>query len=234
MLVIHGGGWRAGERAAHDDLTWQFAQRGYVCATVDYRLCPRYRFPAQVEDVKFAVRFLRANSATCGTDPARVGVIGFSAGGQLAMTLGAMTDGDGLDDSGGWREQSSHVQAVVSYFGPTDLMAEYPPVCDKLLKDFIGGTRAAKPDAYRKASPVTYLKAGSAPMLLFQGTDDPLVPYPQACTMLQVMRKAGVAGRIGLLNGAGHGWDGSEMARSMEAAFDFFDEYLAARHEPAN
>ena len=100
VVVIHGGAWRAGDRSAHNDLTWHFAQQGYVAATVGYRFCPRHVFPAQVQDVKCAVRFLRANAEKYHVDPDRIGAVGFSAGAHLAMMLGTMDAADGLDDSG--------------------------------------------------------------------------------------------------------------------------------------
>ena len=226
ILVIHGGAWRAGDRAGHNDLTWKFAQRGYVSATIGYRFCPKYLFPAQVQDVKCAVRFLRANAGKYNIDVNRFGAVGFSAGAHLSMMLGVMDKADGLDDSGGWPDQSSKVQAVVSFFGPTDMRAEFPAASVPLLQGFLGGTPTEKPEAHRLASPVTYVTAGDAPMLLFQGTKDPLVPHQQAILMLEAMTKAGVPGRVELLAGASHGWGGAELNRTTLAMKAFFDEYL--------
>ncbi|MCY2952860.1 MAG: alpha/beta hydrolase [Planctomycetota bacterium] len=226
ILVIHGGAWRAGDRAGHNDLTWKFAQRGYVSATIGYRFCPKYLFPAQVQDVKCAVRFLRANAGKYNIDVNRFGAVGFSAGAHLSMMLGVMDKADGLDDSGGWPDQSSKVQAVVSFFGPTDMREEFPAASVPLLLGFLGGTPTEKPEAHRLASPVTYVTAGDAPMLLFQGTKDPLVPHQQAILMLDAMTKAGVPGRVELLAGSSHGWGGAELNRTVLAMNAFFDEYL--------
>lgn len=226
VVVIHGGGWAAGDRSGHNDITWRFAQRGYVSATVGYRLAPKYLFPAQIQDVKCAVRFLRANAEKYNVDPKRIGAVGFSAGAHLSMMLGTMDKEDGLDDSGGSEGQSSKVQAVVSYFGPTDMTTEYPPTSKNILATWIGGSLADKADAYKKASPITYVKPGSAPMLLFQGTKDVLVPYQQAIVMVEAMTKAGVPGRVELIAGANHGWGGDEMARTGVETLAFFDKYL--------
>jgi acetyl esterase/lipase len=228
VVVIHGGAWRAGDRKQHDDLTWQFARRGYVSVTVGYRFCPQYPFPAQVQDVKCAVRFLRANATRYNIDPNRIGAVGFSAGAHLSMMLGVMDKQDGLDDSGGWDGPSSKVNAVVSFFGPTDLLAPYPPATQGLLRDFLGGSQQEKAEAHRKASPITYVNKGDAPMLLLQGTKDPLVPYQQAIVMLEAMTKAEVPGRMELIAGASHGWGGAELNRTALAMFAFFDEYLKA------
>lgn len=227
VVVIHGGAWRTGDKAAHNDQIREFARRGYVSATVGYRFCPKDPFPAQVEDVQCAVRFLRAHAEEYGIDPARIGAVGFSAGAHLSMMLGVLDDEDGLEGEGGWAEQSSKVSAVVSFFGPTDLMAkDFGETSKAVLKDFIGGTPAEKPDAHRRASPVTYVNEGDAVMLLFQGTKDPLVPHTQAYAMLEALTAAGVPGRVELLLGAGHGWSGAERERTVRETLAFFDEHL--------
>src|SRR5262245_12868637 len=88
VLVIHGGGWAAGNKEGHNNLTWEFAKRGFVSATIGYRLAPKFLFPAQIEDVKCAVRYLRANAEKLNIDPEKLGAVGFSAGAHLSMMLG--------------------------------------------------------------------------------------------------------------------------------------------------
>jgi len=226
IVVFHGGGWAAGNKDQHDDVTWTLAQRGYVAATVGYRFAPEHVFPAQVEDAKCAVRFLRAHAGKYGIDSERIGAVGFSAGAHLSMMLGTTRKEDGLEGTGGWADQSSRVEAVVSFFGPTDLTAELPAVSKPILEKFMGTTKEKDPELYRKASPVTYVKADSAPTLLFQGTNDPLVPYTQAVRMIAAMQKAGVPGRAELISLAGHGWFGPELDRTAAAMFAFFDQHL--------
>lgn len=229
IVIIHGGAWRAGHRNAHNDLTWQFARRGYVAATVSYRFCPRHPFPAQVQDVKAAVRFLRANAEKYHVDPQRLGAIGFSAGAHLSMMLGTMDKSDGLDDVGDHRDQSSKVQAVVSFFGPADFNLPLPDASRGLVRDFLGGTKEEKAEAYTKASPVTYVDRSDAPMLLFQGTKDPLVPHEQAYAMVEAMTRAGVPGRLEILVGAGHGWGNPDLLRTAQASFAFFEQHLKGK-----
>jgi acetyl esterase/lipase len=229
VVVIHGGGWAAGDKSAHDDLTWKFAQRGYVSATVGYRFAPASAFPAQVNDVKCAVRFLRANADKYGIDPRRIGAVGFSAGAHLSMMLATMDKEDGLEGDGGWPDQPSKVQAAVSFFGPTDLAAtDVPDRVKDILKAFIGGTPVDKPREYRQASPLTYVSPGDAPMLLFQGTRDVLVPHTQAFAMVEAMTRYNIPGRVELLIGAGHGWGGRELEHTVEQTYAFFDQYLKA------
>ncbi|MFO0870700.1 MAG: alpha/beta hydrolase [Pirellulales bacterium] len=230
IIVIHGGAWRGGDKKAHTDLIFKFAQAGYVAVTVQYRFCPQFPFPAQIEDVKCAVRFLRANAERLGIDPRRCGAIGFSAGAHLALLLGTMGPEDGLEGQGGWPEQPSQVQAVVAFFGPTNLLAEdLPAVSQTLIRDFLGAAATENPEAARRASPVSYVSQGDAPTLIFQGTRDPLVPHTQAYHLADAMTRAGVAGRVELLLNAAHGWKGAELDHTVEQAFRFFDERLQLR-----
>ncbi len=226
VLVIHGGGWAAGDRIQHDKNTWDFVQRGYVSATIGYRFAPKYLFPAQVEDVKCAVRFLRANAEKFGIDPERFGAVGFSAGGHLSLMLGVMDKADGFEGDGGWADQSSKVQTVVNFFGPTDLTMEYPEASRGIVKNWIGGTMAEKPDAYKAASPVTYINTGDAPILSFQGTKDHLVPHNQVYRLTDVMTAAGVAGRAEFLVGAGHGAPLFDWQYTSNEMFAFFEKQL--------
>ncbi len=228
IVIIHGGAWRAGHRRMHDELARELAKRGYVAATVSYRFCPEYVFPAQVEDVKCAVRYLRAHAAEYNLDPQRIGAIGFSAGAHLSMMLGTLDAADGLEGEGGWADQSSKVQAVVSFFGPADFITDFPAESSRLVLEFLGGTAEEVPDAYRRASPLTHVDSGDAPMLLFHGTRDNLVQWSQSTAMAEALTQAGVPGRVELLIGRGHGWMGAELMRTLEAAVAFFDEHLKA------
>lgn len=226
VLVIHGGGWAAGSREGHNPQIQELARRGYVAVTVGYRFAPKHPFPAQVEDVKCAARFLRANAEQYGIDKTRLGAVGFSAGAHLSMMLGTMEKEDGLEGEGGWGAESSKVQAVVAWFGPTDFTLEYPEASRKIVQTFLGGSLVERPEIYRRASPITYVSAGDAPTLILQGTKDPLVPHDQAYRMVDAFTKAGVAGRCDLIIGAGHGWGGEELKRTVEATWTWFDKHL--------
>ena len=227
VLIIHGGGWAAGNKEGHNNLTWEFAKRGYVSATVGYRLVPKALYPAQIEDVKCAVRYVRANAEKLGVDPKRIGATGFSAGGHLSMMLGVMGKDDGLEGEGGNPEQSSQVNAVVAFFGPTDFInVVFPDASRPIVEKWIGGTREEKKEEYRKASPITYVSKGDAPTLMIQGTKDPLVPHDQAYRMADALTAAGVPGRVDLILGAGHGWGGAELTRTADITYAYFDSIL--------
>ncbi len=226
IVVIHGGAWRMGDKASHRSEIRRFADEGFVSATIQYRFAPDHKFPAQVEDVKAAVRFLRAHASDYGIDPDRIGAVGFSAGAHLSLML-ATLDSDQYAGQGGWSDQSSKVQAAVSFYGPTLFTADNMPArTEPLVLDFLGGTIADVPETYKKASPVTHVNAGDPPMLLFQGTTDELVPYTQAFEMTDAMTRHGVPGRVEMLIGAGHGWGGVERDRSYEQTLEFFLRYL--------
>ncbi|MBL9125972.1 MAG: alpha/beta hydrolase, partial [Planctomycetaceae bacterium] len=228
VVFIHGGAWQGGNKELHDPQIKELAQRGYAAASVGYRLAPKHPFPAQIEDCKCAVRWLRAHAAEYQLDPQRIGAVGLSAGAHLAMMLGA-TDGEsGLEGAGGSSDQSSQVQCVVSFAGPTDLTAEFPDVSVEILDKFVGRAErdAERAKRLERASPVHYVDQGDAPMLLFQGTKDPLIPTAQAFAMGEALSSANVPGRIELLVGAQHGWGEPDLTRTMNAMYAFLDQHL--------
>jgi acetyl esterase/lipase len=229
VVLIHGGAWRAGNKSDVRGMSSEFTKRGYVVVAPQYRFCPKETFPAQVHDVKAAVRWLKTNAKKYQVDPERIGAMGFSAGGHLALMLGLTGPSDGLEGDVPAGAPDSRVKAVVNYFGPTDLAAKDIPLVSKpLVKDFLGGTPEAKPEAAAKASPLSFVSSDDAPMLTFQGTKDPLVPYTQAIKLADAMNSAGVAGRVELLIGATHGWTGAELDRTINETFQFFDRHLKA------
>ena len=227
IVIMHGGGWRQGNKSSHTGEAARWAELGYVSASVGYRLFPEAIFPAQVDDVRCAVRYLRSRSEELGFDQKRMGAMGFSAGAHLAMMLGVIDDRDAFNDVGGNSGLSSKVAAVVSYFGPTQLdAAKVAPNVEQLLIDFLGGTSTEKPDAYFAASPINYVDPSDASMLLFQGTRDPLVPFDQAVRMADKLTRENVAGRVELLLGMSHGWGGQTRDYTNAETIDFFAQNL--------
>lgn len=237
IVVIHGGGWASGRKEQHDDLVRVLAQEGFVAATISYGLCPLCPWPAQIHDVKAAVRFLRSNAKRFGIDPERMAAMGFSAGAHLAMLLGTVDPEDGLEGTGN-PSVSSKVQAVVAFFGPTDMDlladAAKTELQRKVKREALNrllGPNFAK-DASRM-SPVRYVNEGDAPMLIFQGTRDRLVPYQQAIRMLEKLHEAKVQAEITFHVGAGHGWGDPLLAASVNQARHFLDrQFRPGRVEP--
>ena len=228
VVFLHGRGWRAGSRHDMSHFITGMARMGYVGVTVEYRLVPAFRFPAQVEDSKAAVRWLRANARTYRIDPAHIGVVGFSAGAHLACMLGVAGSTDGLEGDGGNPEQSSRVQAVVSFFGPTDFTTGgFPADLEKeVIVPFLGGTFADRPDVYRKASPISYVTRDAPPFLFFHGTEDRLIPLDQSKRMANKLNQSGVAARLVILPGEGHGFTDAKNQDAMRQMLDFLGEHL--------
>lgn len=233
VLVIHGGGWRGGDKSNSHGPMLEFARRGYVAVSPQYRFCPKDPFPAQVHDVKAAVRWVKSHAGTYHVDRDRVGAVGFSAGGHLALMLGLTGPADGLEGDAPAGATDTRIAAAVNFFGPSDLTAaDIPEGSKPLVRDFLGGTVAEKHDAAVKASPVTYVSKDDAPVLTFQGTKDPIVPYTQATRLAEAQTAAGVPGRVELLVGASHGWADGEWKRTMRETFDFFDAHIGPRRAP--
>lgn len=227
LIVIYGGAWRSGNKEIMRMFCEQFARAGYVVAAVTYRLYPEAQFPAAVEDCKCAVRWMRHNAKEYRVDPKRIGAMGGSAGGHLAMMLGYMDDGDGLEGRGGHKGYSSQVQVVVNYFGPFNLtLRDWKEKDEHLLVDFLGGKIDDVPDAYRDASPASYVDSDDAPTITLHGTDDPLVPYSQAVLVDKVLRENGVETELVPVEKGVHGWWGKDLQMTQQRSIEFLDRHL--------
>lgn len=228
VLCIHGGGFRAGKRERWDKLCQQLAERGYVAATVTYRLAPKYQFPAAVHDVKAAVRWLRANADKYGIDPERIGVVGDSAGGHLVQFLGVTGDVPQFDGDGGNAGKSSRVTCVVNYYGPSDFTKSYGKSVDaaEVLPLWLGGDDTKEHRRHILASPLYWVTPNAAPTLLIHGTEDKYVNYEQAVWMRDKLQAATVEVELLTLDKAGHGFKGEDAERAEKAMLAFFDKHL--------
>jgi len=228
VVFLHGGGWSEGNRQEMNHFIEGVAGLGYVGVTVTYRLVPAARFPAQLEDCKAAVRWLRANAAKYRINPKRIGVVGFSAGGHLASMLGVTGKNDGLEGAGGNPDQSSRVQAVVSFFGLTDFSTrDWPRDLENgVIEPFLGGSFANHADEYRRASPITYVTSDAPPFLFFHGSEDKLVPVDQSKRLGEKLRNAGVFAEVNVLEGEGHGFTDAANQKAMRRMLDFLDAHL--------
>lgn len=228
VVIIHGGAWRAGNKSSNHQLMDRFARRGYVAMSPQYRFCPQETFPAQVHDVKAAVRWLKQHAGEYKLDAGRLGAMGFSAGGHLALMLGVTDGDDGLEGDGGADAVDTRVRAVVNYFGPTDLLADdIPDVSRPLLRDLLGGVPREKEELAKQGSPLTFVTKDDPPVLTFHGTKDPLVPYTQAIKLTEALTNAGGTGRVELIINGGHGdWGQPEIERTLRETEAFFDKHL--------
>jgi acetyl esterase/lipase len=177
VLMVHGGGWRSGDRSMEIPLAQQLAARGYVVAAVEYRLSPETRYPAAVHDIKAAVRWLRANAAQYRLDPRRIAVSGESAGGQLAALVGYTGDHAVLEDAATNDKYSSAVQAVIDIDGLLDFTSEEarrheddPNKNPSSAGAWFGGRYVEKPELWKEASPLYYVNAKSPPTLFINSS----------------------------------------------------------------
>jgi len=209
IVWVHGGAWLGGSKNPCPAL--RFVNQGYAVASINYRLSQHAIFPAQIEDCKAAIRWLRANAAQYQFDPNRIGVWGASAGGHLVALLG--TTGDVKEfDVGPNASVSSRVQAVCDFFGPTDFtkMSSFPSTMKHDAPDspeakLIGGPVQENKDKVQRANPITYVTKDDPPFLIVHGDKDPLVPHNQSEILLDALKKAGVEATLYTVAGGGHG-----------------------------
>ena len=230
ILCIHGGGFRAGKREGWDARCKLLAERGYVAATITYRLAPKSQFPAAVEDCKAGVRWLRANAEKYAIDPERIGVVGDSAGGHLAQFLGVTAGVASFEGDGGNPSFSSRVSCVVNYYGPSDLTKSYGKSVDaaEVLPLWLGGDDTKEHRRHILASPLYWVTPAAAPTLLLQGTEDKYVNHEQAVWMHDRLKASEVEVEFLSLEGAGHGFKGADAEKAWKAALEFFDRHLKA------
>ncbi|MGA3169944.1 MAG: alpha/beta hydrolase [Chthoniobacteraceae bacterium] len=229
VVWIHGGAWRAGSKDVCPARI--LVPFGYAAASIEYRFSQEAVFPAQIEDCKAAIRWLRAHAAEYNIDPARIGVWGASAGGHLVAMLGVT--GNIRDfDVGANLNESSAVQCVVDYFGPVDFLHYGPPGkvnldgLDSAVDELLGGPVAADQARARRASPVYYVTGHEPPFLILQGDRDPLVPYQQSQELEAVLLKAGDQATLKMIPGAGHGGPGFNTPQIWSLVGVFTNRWL--------
>jgi acetyl esterase/lipase len=240
IVWIHGGGWAAGSKDGCPPLNADYTRHGYAVASIGYRLSSDAIFPAQIEDCKAAIRWLRAHAKDYNLDPDHIAVWGSSAGGHLVALLGT-SDHVKDFDVGENLDQSSRVQAVCDYYGPTDLlqMDEHALPTAFLKHDaanspeamLIGGPIQEHKEAANKANPISYVTKDAPPFLIVHGDKDPLVPHHQSELLYEALKSAGTQVRFHTLEGAGHG-DGFGGRELDTIVRDFFERNLKGEAQP--
>jgi acetyl esterase/lipase len=231
VVYIHGGGWQYGSKAEGEDMLGALARQGYLGFSVDYRLSQEVVWPGQLHDCKAALRWVRANAARYGGDPARIGLMGASAGGQLAAMLG-LTPGDTtLSGSLSPAGADEPVQAVCDWFGPADLTSD-TALGEQLLplvSGLLGGPPSMWPEKALQASPLSHVDAGDPPFLIIHGDADDVVPVEQSRALSAALKAAGVSCDYIEVPGGGHGSFVDTQPNSIELLakmISFFDERL--------
>jgi acetyl esterase/lipase len=230
IIWVHGGAFRIGSK--NDRVPLEYLDAGYAVASLNYRLSQHALFPAQLEDVKAAVRWLRANAETYLLDPDRFGAWGESAGGHLVAMLGTTGHIDTFD-VGQNLGVSSRVQAVADHFGPTDFLlmdAQRLPegmihdTLDSPESELVGGPIQENKASVARANPITYITQDIPPFLIIHGDHDPLVPYRQSVLLNNALVGAGALVWFYTVVGEGHGQFQDPMV--AEITFSFFEKHL--------
>jgi acetyl esterase/lipase len=233
LVWIHGGGWRAGSKSEVEGLP--MLAQGFTIASVEYRFSHDALFPAQIEDCKAAIRWLRAHAKDYGYDPKRIAAWGPSAGGHLTALL-ATTARTKDFDVGENLDQSSAIRCGIDLFGPADFPGWKPPSADPMVQrsgadsvlvQLFGGPIDEKLKLARRASPVTWVNKESAPLYILHGNKDPLVGLDQSMALRAKYKDAGIEVLMDVINNGGHGgpgfFDGDRPARMLE----FLSRHLA-------
>lgn len=241
IVYLHGGGWAVGTRRRFGRafVSWSptpldlLAQAGFVVATVDYRLSGEAPFPAQLHDVKAAIRWLRGNAARLGVDPARLIAWGESAGGHLAMLAGLCGDLAELEGGiGDFLGESSAVGGVVDWYGPMNLVSlssqhatgsdKRPDDPDSWESSLVGAPLQTDPARTRAASPISYVHAAAPPIQIYHGTVDTQVPFAQSVEFVDALRLAGGRADLVVVEGSDHFWTGApDVAAIFGASLAF-------------
>jgi acetyl esterase/lipase len=219
VVVIHGGAWRMGDKAAYAAECTSLANNGYAAFTIRYRLLPKHKFPACVEDCKSAVRWVRHNAAKYKVDPQRIGAYGHSAGGHLAAMLATMGGTPQFNGDADAKPGDSRIQAAACMAG----VFEFPPIDIAIFREFLGASPKDNPDVYKQASPLHHVSKDTAPVLILHGDQDNLVPLIGSQRFADALTKAGVENQLVVLKGVGHIYQmghGEEVRQEMVKFFD--------------
>ena len=210
VVWIHGGAWTRGSK---DRVPPHFVEAGFATASIEFRQSTEAKFPAQIHDIKAAIRFLRAEASQYGYATGRIAISGSSSGGHLAALVGVSSGVDALEGNiGDHLGQSSAVQAIIDYYGPTNFMTileQSTPhglsVRDPALDRLIGGRPEDVPELARLASSVNHVDPGDPPLLLFHGDQDPQVPINQSHELHGAYQRIGLPVTFFVVHGAAHG-----------------------------
>jgi acetyl esterase/lipase len=233
LVWIHGGRWLEGNKDTGINRLIPFVNRGYVGASIEYRLSQEAKFPAQIEDCKAAIRFLRANAKKFHLNSNHIGAWGESAGGHLAALLGTTGKVKELEGDGGNLDYSSHVNAVCDWYGPTNFlkMREGKSIIDHDKPDspeslLIGGPIQETKERVSKADPIRYITKHAPPFLIMHGEKDSLVPINQSELLYDALKKSGIDVTYHFIPDAGHGGDGFKRPEVIKTVEEFFDKHF--------
>jgi len=225
LVYVHGGSWMRGDKSEALMFAGNMTSQGYLVVSINYRLYPPARFPAMIEDVKCAVRSLRAHASEYNLDPDRIGAFGVSAGGHLVSLLGTSDQSDGWD-VGEYLGQSSRVKAVIAMAPVTDLSLYFPNADIEAMQRVGFGE-----DNVAEASPIMHVTSDDPPFLLIHGDRDEVVPYEQSQLMYDRLRQMNVPAQLVIVKNARHSFTAPEgttpsLLEINQIILEFLARYL--------
>lgn len=242
IVHIHGGGFAAGHKRSYRTLaSYRVLERGYALVTIDYRLSGEAMFPAGLQDLRAAIRWLRAHAAEYRLDSDRIAAFGGSAGGNFAAMACVTAAVPLFDDPAlGDRRYPCDVKAAVDWFGPTDLSKmdaqltasgagpANHSLADSMESKYLGARLSEVPERVRAANPMTYINEAMCPILIQHGTADAVVPFQQSVEFAECIRRQVCADRVelDLLEGAGHDDPAFFTDRNFARVIEFLDRRL--------
>jgi len=206
LVYIHGGGWNHGSKDDQARRLAGIARRGYVAAAITYRFAPEHTYPAQIEDVQAAIRFLKAHASAYHLDPSRINLWGTSAGGHLASLAGTAANDVDYATHGLWPDEDAHVFAVVDFSGPNSNFLAFPAARAGSLTAFLGAPAQSEPARAREAMPITHVDADDPPFFVAHGTADSIVPIQCSRDFVDALQAAGGHVEYHEMEGSGHGF----------------------------
>lgn len=229
VVCIHGGGFVGGDRSSWDSFVRKLASCGYIAVTIDYRLAPKYQWPAQIHDCNAAVRWLRAHADRYGIDAAQIGVMGNSAGGHLAQFMGVTSDVPEFRGTHTHLDYPHRVQCVAAWSQASDFTREYG-IWDRageVFKIFLGKSLTTETRRLHvRASPLFWVTPNATPSIILHGTRDPEVLFAQSVWIYDRLVSAEVDVKLVPLEGAGHSFSGKYLEKASASTIRFFDAHL--------
>ncbi|MCM8810236.1 MAG: alpha/beta hydrolase [Candidatus Omnitrophica bacterium] len=234
IVFIHGGGWKGGDKKTGFFKLIPFAENQYFCVSINYRLSGEAKFPAQIEDCKCAIRFLRANAEKYNIDSEKIGVWGASAGGHLASLLGTTEDLKKFEGKGGWEDYSSRVNAVCDWFGPSNFLIGFEKskkdgIIYKTYIELFGENLENLEEKLKEASPFYQINKNCPPFLIMHGDKDNVVPYTQSYIFYNELKKNNIPVILVKIKDGGHGLGFKNKA--LDFVKSFFDYHLKGEKE---
>lgn len=224
LLYVHGGSWREGDKAEGEG--WRgMNDSGFLVAAINYRMAAEGKFPVMIEDVKCAVRYLRAHSAELNIDPGRIGAIGASAGGHLVALLGTAGKEAGWD-VGEYLDYSSEVQSVLTMAGLSDFTADMPGGINSSIYYAFGKLAGTDDPVNIAASPITYITPDAPPFLIIHGDNDGVVPVEQSQILHERLVAAGVPSTLIIVEGGDHSLQGPNTTPGQDEISAAINDFL--------